>query len=231
MTLSLRHRILLTLVPLLLLFAVIGCAGVILLSRLGNSVNSILRENYDSVLAMERLNEALERIDSSFQFSMSGQREKARRQYEESWRLYRENLEIERNNITLHNEAALVDRLEALTATYRRAGDAFYDLAADDQAQQRDYYGSSGLLETFNQIKAVSGNVRQINQANMENASLGARRLAVQSLVWFAIGLVAAIVIAMFAAWHTVRTVLRPIQAMTHAAVGITSGNLDQVVP
>ena len=35
----------------------------------------------------------------------------------------------------------------------------------------------------------------------------------------------------MIATWHTVRTVLRPIQAMTHAAVGITSGNLDQVVP
>ena len=100
-----------TLLPLLLLLAVIGSAGVVLLSRLGNSVNSILRENYDSVIAMERLNEALERIDSSFQFSMSGQREKARRQYDENWRAYLESLDIERNNITLDGEAELVERL------------------------------------------------------------------------------------------------------------------------
>ena len=72
MTLTLRHRIFLTLVPLLLLLAVVGSAGVALLLRLGNSINEILRENYRSVLAMERLAEAIERINSSFQIAMSG---------------------------------------------------------------------------------------------------------------------------------------------------------------
>jgi signal transduction histidine kinase len=86
-------------------------------------------------------------------------------------------------------------------------------------------------LETFQQIKAVSGQIREINQTNMESASREARQLSLQSLVWFGIGLAAAIVLALIAAWHTVRTVLQPIQSMTHAALGITSGNLDQVVP
>ena len=56
MTLGLRQRIFLTLVPLLLLLAVLGSAGVVLLYQLGNSTGAILRENYDSVIAMERLN-------------------------------------------------------------------------------------------------------------------------------------------------------------------------------
>ena len=71
MTLTLKHRIFLTLVPLLLLLAVLGSAGVVLLLRLGNSINAILRENYASVTSMERLNEAVERIDSSFQNALS----------------------------------------------------------------------------------------------------------------------------------------------------------------
>src|SRR5579859_7870527 len=117
MTLTLKHRIFLTLVPLLLLLAVLGGTGVVLLWGLGNSVKKILRENYDSVIAMERLNEALERIDSSFQIAISGRddqelRDKARQQYQEHWDDYRTALEIEQRNITLPGEAQLVDRLK-----------------------------------------------------------------------------------------------------------------------
>ena len=61
MTLSLRSRIVLTLLPLLAVLVILGGAGVALLHRLGGRIDAILRENYDSVIAMERLTEALER--------------------------------------------------------------------------------------------------------------------------------------------------------------------------
>ena len=231
MNFTLRHRILLTLLPLLLILAVVGTAGVLLLSRLGNSVNAILRENYDSVIAMERLNEALERIDSSFQFSLSGQDDKARLQYSANWRTYDENLDFERSNVTLTGEAELVQRLSVLTSDYRRAGDAFLAMDRADPTREQRYYGAGGLLEQFTSIKRVSGEIRHLNQANMELTSRDAQRLARRSLLWFGAGLAASIVLALVAAWHTVRTVLRPIRAMTEAAVGISGGNLHQVVP
>jgi hypothetical protein len=71
-TLTLRQRILLTLLPLLVLLAVLGGAGVVLLHRLGGRIDEILRENYDSVRYMQRLDKAVERIDSSFQFAIAG---------------------------------------------------------------------------------------------------------------------------------------------------------------
>src|SRR5215813_5153222 len=115
MRLTLRSRIFLTLVPLLTLLAVLGGAGVVLLYRLGDSIGLILSENYESVIAMERLNEALERIDSSFQFALAGKEDKAYRQYQQNWDPYRKNLEKERSNITLPGEGELVERLEELT--------------------------------------------------------------------------------------------------------------------
>src|SRR5271168_1322452 len=101
MTVTLRQRILLTLAPLLLLLAVVGSAGVALLLRLGNSINAILRENYASVIAMERLNEALERIDSSFQIALDGHEEEAKKQFDDNWTVYDEQLKKEGENITI----------------------------------------------------------------------------------------------------------------------------------
>ncbi len=235
-TLTLRQRIFLTLAPLLLLLAVVGSAGVALLLRLGNSVNAILRENYASVIAMERLNEALERIDSSFQIAMSGGgdaelQEKARRQYEQNAQIYLENVKIEQNNITLPGEGALVDQLTQLTEQYRSIGDAFFTGSEDEADRKLAYYRKSGLLDVFTQIKEASERILRLNQNNMEEAGREARRIAENSLIWFGIGSALAIFLAGLSAWHTVRTILQPIQAMTVAAQQISAGNPDQVVP
>jgi two-component system, NtrC family, sensor histidine kinase KinB len=237
MALTVRNRIFLTLVPPLLLLAVLGGAGVVLLLRLGSSVNSILRENYDSVIAMERLNESLERIDSSFQIALSGKQDadllkKARRQYEENWKGYLDALQSEQRNITLPGEADLVKALEALTDRYRRHGDEFHERTADDNGQFSAYYGRpDGLLETFNQIKDVATKILRLNQNNMENAGRNAKRISLTSLNWFIAGLAVAVLLAGLSAWHTIRTIHLPIQAMTRAALEISAGNPDQVVP
>ena len=75
---GLRSRILLTLLPLLALLAVVGGAAAVLLYRLGDSIDLILKENCVSVVAMERLNESLERIDSLFEFQRSPAKKKSR---------------------------------------------------------------------------------------------------------------------------------------------------------
>src|SRR5260370_39680435 len=117
---SLRARVFLTLALLLFLLAVLGGAGVVLLHRLGGRIDAILRENYDSVRAMERLNEAAERIDSAFRLALAGQKQEegAHDLYDANWRLYRGQLGIEKENITL---LPAEDRLaKALDDRYHR---------------------------------------------------------------------------------------------------------------
>src|SRR5256885_11997978 len=104
MTFTLRQRIFLTLLPLMILLAVLGSAGVWLLQRLGGRIDVILRENYDSVLYMERLHEALERIDSSFSFALADRPQQARQQYDEQWPVLQNYLVKEQGNVTLPGE-------------------------------------------------------------------------------------------------------------------------------
>src|SRR5690349_5051266 len=93
MRLTFHRRVLLMLVPHFALLAVLGGAGVVLLSQLGGQIDQILRDNYESIVATEQLNEALERIDSSFQFTLAGYEEKGREQYQDNWRRYQTHLE------------------------------------------------------------------------------------------------------------------------------------------
>lgn len=253
MTLTLRQRLLVTLLPLLLLLAVLGLAGAMLLYHLGGSIKEILRENYDSVTAIERLNEAVERIDSAFQFALAGQEEKARKQYEDNWSAYEKALDKERINITLPGEAELVSELTALTRSYRAEGNLFLGslgpswpgrllgfaaagplsgLASVSLFPGPSYYfGRGGLLEQFSEIKTVAGKIKSMNQNNMEEASKKAQKLARQSLLGFALGLLATAILAVLVALYTGRTILAPIRAATQSALAIGAGDLNQLVP
>src|SRR5437870_428141 len=152
MRLTLRYRIFLTLLPLLVLMAVLGTAGVVLLYRLGGGIDAILHDNYRSVLYMERLGEALERIDSSFTFALAGREDKARKQYEPSWTAYRKWLQHEQANITEPGERDLVDHLIRATERYERQGKAFYARSPGDPRRQGDYFDPGGLESTFKEL-------------------------------------------------------------------------------
>jgi NtrC-family two-component system sensor histidine kinase KinB len=230
---TLRQRIVLALAPLVCLLALIGATGIVLLRQVGDRIEAILRENYVSVEAMVGLNEALERIDSSFQFALQG-KEDAKQEYDINWRLYEENLRREENNITLKGEAELVDQLKKLTADYRKKGDCFFARGVERTNRLEMYFGGGnqpGLLHLFREIKATAAKIREMNQDNMKEASAEAKHTAMLSQVWLAIGLAVTVVVAALLIWGTTRSVLRPIQAVTQSAIAIGAGNFNQSVP
>ena len=231
-TLSLRHRILITLIPLLLLLAAIGMPGIVLFFRLGNSVDAILRENYRSVIAMEGLNEAVERIDSSFQFALSGRRDQARQQFAKklgvvpreprhrkaqhhgAWR--------RRTRAAARMSSRTIIAARAMTFTPRPATDGKQTRLTTDQAACSKV---SIRSRTFRARSCVS-----IKRTWSRPAAKPAR-LAKLSSIGFGVALAVALVLAGFAVLNTIRTILRPVQAVTHAALAISGGNLDQLVP
>src|SRR6516225_5271021 len=109
---TLRLRLALAFGPLALLLAVLGVVGSFMLHRTGDRIDAIMRENYASVQAMFRLNEAAERIDSSFQFALAGRGPDAKKQYAVNWAAFEKDFDAEAGNITIHpEEDELVDRL------------------------------------------------------------------------------------------------------------------------
>ena len=271
MRINLRLRIFLTILPLLVLIAILGTAGSLLFYYLGNSLNIILRENFDSVQYMQQFNEAVERIDSSFQFALAGEEEKARKQYQDNLRALEKNLGLEEHNITLPGEGELVEQLREQTRQYSHQGKAFYDMAVGDRLRREEYFrttlpknyistqlvvvnGSSAYqaLVVYGLFQAKGGSVRE--PTGFWNVSAKSRRYLHRFCtsiritwsikrarmparpLWPALGLFGgAVLLAVFLgglfAWHTIKTILAPIKAVTQSALSISAGNLDQIVP
>ena len=230
---SLRERIAITLLPLFVLMAFVGGYGAMLLYRIGGRIDQILRENYASVIYMEHLKEALERMDSSFQFALAGREVEARKQFNDNWQLYSEHLEKERSNITLPGEGELVARLTDLGVRYRERGIDFFE-NSDVEHRQEDYFGKAdqpGLLAVFKEMKDESDEILRLNQDNMERADREARETASSSLLWFAICLSLVAILALLLARRTINTIIRPIHSVTESVLAIGSGNLNQIVP
>ena len=236
MRLSLRLRILLAFVPLVVFLAAAGVAGLTQLTRTANRIDEILKENYASVKAMVELNEALERIESSFQIARLGHEDDARKAYDQAWPRFNEQFEIEEHNITIFpREQELVDQLRTLRKEYRTQGEKFFKAPNGSPDREAVFLGSSegpGLRKLFEEIKKVSGEILRINQENMESARDEARKTARTAPIGFCFSLAGLMVPVIGIAWYLLRAILRPIKAVTETAQAIAgSGQLDREVP
>ena len=73
---KLRTRLLLAQAPLAVALAAVGVLASLTLAGLGRVGDNILRDNYQSVIAAQRMKESIERIDSAAMFLVIGDRER-----------------------------------------------------------------------------------------------------------------------------------------------------------
>ncbi len=238
MKLSLRRRLALMVVPFLATLAILGAAGLEVLFRLGHEIDQILKENFDSILAMSHMNEAVEKIDSSFRFALAAHEVNegtARQNFKKAWEKYLQQLDVEKRNITIFpEEPLLVDELERLTLHYRAQGDRFFANTTTAATRSDLYFSKAeppGLQATFHKIKSTIERIHEVNELQMRDTSLQAKKIANTSFTGFFMGLGLAVLLSLAGVWWLNKAILGPIQAVTEAARTIGSGQLHLTVP
>jgi NtrC-family two-component system sensor histidine kinase KinB len=226
--LGLRQKISLGFSALLIIIIVIGTQSILHLSRLGASIDVILRENYQSVIACQQMKEALERIDSGVLFVLIGHTQEGDDLVRNNRAAFEKSLQVELSNITLPAEGEKAARLRDLFRQYETLLKGVVDPARPADIRNRAYFMS--LLPLFGQIKDQADEILQLNQQNMSDANDRARRSAEsarrQMYVLLSVGTTLAVVFIFF----TRRWILRPIHRLIRSADEIRRGNLDLVV-
>jgi len=225
--LGLRHKISLGFSALLVIILVIGAQSIQQLSRLGVSIDVILRENYRSVLACQQMKEALERIDSGYLFVLLGHTDQGKTLIHDNRASFDKALQVELHNITLAEEGPMAARLQDLYRQYSAVIDR--TLAPEPAAAMSKAYFAE-LLPLFSQIKRQAEAILQLNQENMSDANDRARHDADiarrRMYLLLAVGTALAVIFIFF----TRRWILRPIHRLIRSADEIRRGNLDLVV-
>jgi len=223
-----RKRILIGLLPLLVLLVAVGCYAIALFFRLGGSIDTILRENYDSVVASQNMKESAERMDSALFFTLAGQWDLSHKMYDENLPVFNQNLDAELHNITLPGEQELAFKVRDLHRQYIEKVKTF--LATSDIDQRRTMYFNQ-MLPLFTDIKNTAQAILVLNQNNMIEADHQARHLSAMSIQYMVIAMLVGLAGALYFAHLLQRSILTPIHSLTAFARELGEGNLDQVVP
>ena len=137
---TLRMKLTLGFLPLLAILIGLGLWAIVMFYGLGGNIDVILRENYRSVLAVERMKEALERMDSGLIFAASGRGRGGARQFDKSKEEFDRQLAVEQGNITLPGEKDLVDELTAEYRDYLNLSTEYFDVHVTTEARRSDFY-------------------------------------------------------------------------------------------
>lgn len=213
---------------LLLIIVIIGIQGILHLTRLGESIDVILRENYRSVVACQEMKEALERIDSGILFVLLGDGDKGIELIRRNLVSFEKALKVESNNVTMPGEGEKAALIEELYGQFK-AHLTGIDDARKALALQRETYFSE-ILPLFYRIKGTADEVLRMNQENMNEANDKARHNAASARRQMYVLLLVGTIVAVGFFFFTSRWFLRPINRLIKSADEIGKGNLDLVV-
>jgi signal transduction histidine kinase len=224
---TLRAKLILAQAPLALAVIVIGAVSSATTTALGHQSDLILRDNYRSVLAAQRMKEAVERIDSGAVFIALDRRDLAEPQIATDRAVFENELAVEEKNITERGEQADADELRARWTAYLAAIDRFRARtgAAADPAELRRVYFAE-LQPSFVGVKDEADEILALNQDAMVRKSDRASRTAAsfqQGMILAAIG---ALIAGLVASMTLTARLLRPLSVLGQAVRRLGEGDL-----
>lgn len=146
-------------------------AGNLLL--LGKPPNTILKENYRSILATENMVDAIERQDSGILRLLLNDTQEGINQFRKNEAEFLKWLALAKDNITIKKEADLVRIIETQYANYRQNFSSLADFSetnSEDLAPFTKRYKNE-IQPIFNEVRKTCLLLRDLNQASMSDTS------------------------------------------------------------
>jgi signal transduction histidine kinase/HAMP domain-containing protein len=218
----LRAKLLLAQAPLLLALIAVGGVGSFTAAELGRGSQAILRDNYRSVLASQRMLELAERMNNASLSAVAG--EHGVGDPASSQQRFEEELRVQENNLTESGEGDATRALRESWNRYREKLARFAALAEPDSIR-RAYFGE--LLPAFGEVKRAAETILSLNQDAMVQKSNAAGRSARRLE-----GLLVAVVLVgcLAGVWGSgalTTRMLRPLSVLGHAARRVGEGDVE----
>ena len=221
---TVRGKLLLAQAPLAAGLILLGLVALGALETLGQGSQRILRDNFRSVLAAQRMKESAERVDSAAVFRAAGRPDKGDAQAPPNIAGFETALREQEANITERGEGDATRLLRARWDAYRARYEAFHELTGERELQKR-YFDE--MEPAFLQVKDAAQRILEINQDAMLLKSEQARATAERDRTLLLWSTLAALGLCAFASVQLTRRALRPLGVLSQAVRRIGEGDLD----
>ena len=221
---TLRAKILLAQTPLAGALVLIAILSALTNATLGRNASSSLQDNYRSVLAAERMKEALERIDSAAMFIVAGERQRGTAQAEQNFLRFEQALATQQSNITERGEPEATADLRRAWAAYRAAYTRFA-AGAEHVTLEADYFRTMNPL--FINTKSAADRILNLNQDAMVRKRDQARRAAERANAAMIATALLASLIGLVASLVLTNRILRPLSVLGQTARRLGEGDME----
>ncbi len=220
---SLRIKLLLALVPLGLALVVVGVSAVWSLAALGTESQLILRDNYRSVLAAQRMQESIERLDRAAMLAIIG-RPKPEASVGDWISRFEKELKVQEGNITEPGEKQATERLRQVWHDFIQKLQELGGLK-DREAAERYYFDQ--LEPTLEEVRAAASKILSLNQDAMLEKSDRAEHFAAATNRALLVTTLGALLIGAAVSITLTNRLLRPLGVLNQAVGRLGSGDFD----
>ena len=219
----LRTKLLLAQLPLVIALSITIIVGSMVTRALGRSSQDILKDNYRSVLAAERMKEAAERIDSGIVFTIIRRVVRGIDQVDANIPKFESELHAQEDNITEPGERDATVALRGAWNNYRAQLD---EVRKSPDAIGLDERYFSTLLPNFLAVKAAADAILALNQDAMIHKSDLAQRVAGQWDTLLVLVSSAGLLLGLLASTIMTSRLLRPLDVLGQTARRLGEGDV-----
>jgi len=212
-------------IGLILILAVLTWA-IINLLRLGNASDAILRENYKSIIAAEKMVNAIERQDSAALLAILGYEDEGLKQFRENEMVFLESLGRAKDNITIDGEADILSTIEKGFSSYLTNFSELRILSQNDNSNAASFYHEK-VLPSFISVRDACIHLREINEETMVQASSQAKFIADRAIWSMSMVGLTALALGLIFSFILSNLLTRPLTHMMGAVQKVAEGNYN----
>lgn len=225
---TLKGKISLIYLCLVVMIAVVGAASVINLYGLSKSIDGLMTANYKSIHAVENMLEAVERQDSASLIYIYIDKQKGIDLFTENNNSFLRWYNTEANNITEQGEQALVANINGYYTTYVKLFSELQEIRNTKGIEASVEFYNSRIMPDFITVKQELKALSTLNEKAMFKSKDKATKTARTSMYWLlALSTVTIIGGFLMSRFFTHRF-LRPIYTLTQTMKLVKAGDLNQ---
>ncbi len=220
-----RAKLLLAQAPLAIVLALVCVLSVVMISTLGSHAQIILKDNYRSVLAAQRMKEAAERLDDNLALSLLKEQQPDSAKQAATYRQqFEQELQVQEGNITEPGEQDATQRLRTFWNDYQQKMIRFREIKEPEAAKQ--FYFTE-LAATFHSLRTALENILAINQDSMVRKSDEVRRTATRLDTITITAALSALLLGLFLSTMLTNRLLRPLSSLSQVTRRLGAGDFQ----